>query len=67
MKMDNIYMKCKCKNIIPMQRVNLGYKVCEIPTNFGCIAFEYNQDGEPTREGISEWFNYKGYTYIIEK
>ena len=43
------------------------YKVCEIPTNFGCIAFEYNQDGEPTREGISEWFNYKGYTYIIEK
>ena len=26
--MDNIYMICKCKNIIPDGRVNLGYKVC---------------------------------------
>ena len=26
--MDNMYMKCKCKNIIPQARVLLGYKVC---------------------------------------
>ena len=42
------------------------YKICSIPTNFGCIAYEYNSEGIPTREGISEWFNYKGYTYIAK-
>ena len=26
--MDNIYMKCKCKNIIPTGRLRLGFKVC---------------------------------------
>ena len=36
------------------------YKVCNIPQNFGCI--EFNE-----KEGISEWFNYKGYTYIFNK
>ena len=36
------------------------YTVCELPANFGCINF-----GE--KEGISEWFNYKGYTYLFEK
>ena len=35
------------------------YKICSIPTNFGC--FEFNE-----KEGISEWFNYKGYTYIAK-
>ena len=35
------------------------YKICNIPQNFGCI--EFNE-----KEGISEWFNYKGYTYIAE-
>ena len=35
------------------------YKICSLPANFGCINF-----GE--KEGISEWFNYKGYTYIQE-
>ena len=28
MQLDNIYMKCKCQNIIPNGRVILGYKVC---------------------------------------
>ena len=37
------------------------YKVCNIPQNFGCITFQDD------KEGISEWFNHKGYTYIIEK
>ena len=35
------------------------YSVCAIPTNFGCI--EFNE-----KEGISEWFNYKGLTYILD-
>ena len=28
MYLDNINMKCKCKNIIPSGRVRLGFKVC---------------------------------------
>ena len=35
------------------------HTVCNIPTNFGCIEFN-------SREGIDEWFNYKGFTYIKE-
>ena len=46
-----------------IQLDNLIYKpytVCDLPANFGCI--EFNE-----KEGISEWFNYKGYTYIFDK
>ena len=35
------------------------YLICDLPTNFGCIEFK-------EREGISEWFNYKGLTYILD-
>jgi len=35
------------------------YTVCELPANFGCINFN-------EKEGISEWFNYKGFTYLYE-
>ena len=37
------------------------YMVCDLPANFGCIQFQEN------KEGISEWFNHKGYTYIFDK
>ena len=37
------------------------YTICNIPTNFGFI---YNE--ETDKEGINEWFNYKGLTYITE-
>ena len=43
-----------------IQLGNLIYKpytVCDLPANFGCIEFK-------EREGISEWFNYKGLTYV---
>ena len=46
-----------------LQLGNLIYKpytVCSLPANFGCI--EFNE-----KEGVSEWFNYKGYTYIFDK
>ena len=36
------------------------YNICDLPANFGCINF-----GE--KEGISQWFNYKGYTYLFDK
>ena len=48
MKMDNIYMKCKCKNIIPMQRVFLGYRVCidcSTTEQYGCSAIPYHKTG----------------------
>ena len=35
------------------------YKVCDLPAGFGCIEF-----GD--KEGVSEWFNHKGLTYIKE-
>ena len=41
------------------------YTVCELPTQFGM----YEED-ELTGEKyplISEWFNYKGYTYLFDK
>ena len=38
------------------------YTICSLPANFGSIEF-----GEEGKEGISEWFNYRGYTYIFDK
>jgi len=36
-----------------------GYYVGELPNSFGFI---YNEDTD--QEGKSEWFNYKGLTYV---
>lgn len=36
-----------------------GYTVGNLPRKF---AFIYNEDED--REGITQWFNYKGLTYI---
>ena len=44
-----------------LQLGNLIYKpytICSMPANFGCITFQDD------KEGINEWFNYKGLTYI---
>ena len=41
-------MICKCKNIIPIQRVNLGYKVCigcSQTEKYGCSAVTYHKTG----------------------
>jgi hypothetical protein len=38
------------------------YLVGDIPQSFGFI---YNSDNET--DGTSEWFNFKGLTYIIKK
>tara|TARA_R110002012_G_scaffold71559_1_gene183416 strand:- start:177 stop:359 length:183 start_codon:yes stop_codon:yes gene_type:complete len=39
------------------------YKVCELPTSFGMYEEDENGNKYPL---ITEWFNYKGYTYIVE-
>ena len=39
-----------------------GYTVGELPPTFGFI---YNEEKE--QAGISEWFNYKGLTWLIDK
>jgi len=38
------------------------YTVGDLPPSFGYIA-QKNRYGE-IKEGISEWFNYKGLTYV---
>lgn len=39
-----------------------GYTVGNLPTKF---AFIYDEDEE--KEGINQWFNYKGLTYVEVK
>lgn len=39
-----------------------GYPVGDIPKRFG---FDYNENNE--QSGITEWFNYKGLTFINTK
>jgi hypothetical protein len=51
------------KNEIELNGVTYRpYTICNIPTNFGFIY-----DEETDKEGISQWFNYKGFTYIMKK
>lgn len=38
-----------------------GYSISEIPSAFGCIYDENND-----KYGITDWFNYKGLTWIME-
>ena len=41
-------MKCKCKNIIPIQRVNLGFKVCvdcSQTEQYGCAPLINHKTG----------------------
>ena len=61
MKGTGQYYKVKFNKTIKFlkeDKINLNgilykpYKICELPPSFG--------------KDILEWFNYKGYTYIIE-
>lgn len=38
------------------------YLVSDLPKDFGV---KYIDDGEKVKDGISSWFNFKGFTYII--
>ena len=37
------------------------YILNDIPKNFGCVEFADEV------EGIPEWFNHKGFTYVLDK
>ena len=47
----------KDKKIQIGKRVFRPYCISDLPNNFGCINY-----GES--EGVSEWFGYRGFTYI---
>ena len=47
--------------ILLNNKIYQGYYVGELPDSFGFI---YNEDKE--QEGISEWFNFKGLTYVAK-
>ena len=64
--MDNIINKTMQQiKFLPNNHIRLGkktykgYHVGELPPKF---AFIYNEDQD--KDGVSEWFNYKGLTYI---
>jgi len=55
--MDNIYMKCKCKQIIPIQRVQLGYKNCvncSTVEQYGCAPITFHKTGNSIQIMSSE-------------
>jgi len=62
--MDNNNMKTFKQ--LKDKRIQLGgvtfrpYCISDLPNNFGCINY-----GES--DGVSEWFGYKGFTYIPEQ
>ena len=47
--------------ILLNNKIYQGYNVGELPDSFGFI---YNEDKE--QYGISEWFNFKGLTYVAK-
>ena len=51
------------KTIVLKGTTYKAYEICELPNNFGF------HDKEPvasmrSKEAITEWFNYKGLTYV---
>jgi hypothetical protein len=55
-------LKFKSKTRLVYQDVVYrGYSISEIPKSFGFI-YDENED----KDGITEWFNYKGLTWIAE-
>ena len=50
-------MKCKCKNIIPIQRVNLGYNTCvncSTTERYGCAPLINHKTGNSIQIMSSE-------------
>ena len=70
--MDNIGVTIKAKQMnkikfIANRKIKLNgvvykpYLVGDLPNSFGR---KYVFDGDNVKNGISEWFNYKGFTYV---
>lgn len=58
--MQALRFKSKTK-LVYQDIVYRGYSISEIPKSFGFI-YDENED----KDGITEWFNYKGLTWIAE-
>ena len=58
--MQTLKFKTKTR-VIFNGRLYRGYGISEIPSAFGFI---YDKNNE--KDGITEWFNYKGLTWIAE-
>tara|TARA_R110002051_G_scaffold312676_1_gene388051 strand:- start:219 stop:440 length:222 start_codon:yes stop_codon:yes gene_type:complete len=43
------------------------HTIGDLPSNFGCVAFTRDSDGEITKKGISEWLKWKGLIYLKQK
>jgi hypothetical protein len=56
------FKQLNSSTIIMAGRLFRGYTVGDLPKTF---AFIYNADKD--QEGITEWFNHKGLTYIWSK
>ena len=55
--LDNINMKCKCKKIIPIQRVNLGYTTCvncSTTERYGCAPLINHKTGNSIQKWVAK-------------
>jgi hypothetical protein len=43
------------------------YTIGDLPSNFGCIGYTRDSDGDITKKGISEWLKWKGLIYVKQK
>jgi hypothetical protein len=53
------YSKKDPKQLLLNNQKWIAYDICSIPNNFGFIY-----DADTDKEGISEWFNHKGLTWV---
>ena len=62
----------KTLKLLKDKRIQIGvrifkpYCISDLPNNFGCIGFERDEEGNIVKYGVSEWFAFKGFTYIPE-
>lgn len=59
--MQSLKFKSKTRLILNGIKLYRGYSISEIPSKFAFIYDEYED-----KDGITEWFNYKGLTWIQE-
>ena len=53
------------KTIVLKGTTYKAYEICELPNNFGFHDKELVASMR-SKEAITEWFNYKGLTYVAE-
>tara|TARA_R110000782_G_scaffold163195_1_gene255258 strand:+ start:912 stop:1091 length:180 start_codon:yes stop_codon:yes gene_type:complete len=56
------FKQINSSTILLANKIYRGYNIGELPKTF---AFIYDEDKD--QEGITEWFNFKGLTYVQSK